>query len=221
MNSILIVEDDLPLREYLLELMSEYHYMAYGVGDVMAASEYLKKVQPDLILLDLGLPKTSGESLCIEVKKKYPQVKVIILTARNQSSDIVNGLNIGADDFVAKPFSAEVLIARIKARLRDDKLDQNVVKYDDLTLNKDDFSLKRDRKKIPLTPKEFQLIEYLIGNPGRVLTRDMILNRVWMYSPNTETRVVDIYISFLRNKIDIGFKKKHILSVRGFGYKFK
>jgi DNA-binding response OmpR family regulator len=181
----------------------------------------IKKNKPDLILLDLGLPNTTGDTFCLEVKEKFPQIKVIILTGRDQNSDVVNGFKIGADDFIAKPFSSEVLLARIKARLSTALETSNILKYHDLLLNKDSLTVTRKHKKITLTPKEFQLLEYLMANPKRVLTREMILNRVWLYSPEIDSRVVDIFISSLRKEIDAGHKKKYIKSVRGFGYKFE
>lgn len=163
----------------------------------------------------------SGESVLLEIRKKYQDLPVIILTARDNISDIVQGLNIGADDYITKPFVADELLARVKARLRiggeaDTKLSIADLELDDKTLE-----VKRGNKNIQLTPQEFKLLEYLMRNKGRILTREMILNRVWLYSQDIETRVVDVYMGYLRKKIDQGFEKKLLRSVRGFGYMIK
>lgn len=218
-NKILVVEDDQSIQEFLKEYLLDNGYAVDTASDGVQALNSLKKSQPDLVLLDLGLPNVTGEAVCLEIRKKYPDLPVIILTAKDDVSDIVRGLNLGADDYITKPFVSEELLARIKARLRhgeDVKL-----QVADLELNNKTFEVKRAEKLIQLSPHEFKLLQYLISNKGRVLTREMILNRVWLYSYEVDTRVVDVYIGYLRKKIDSDFKKKLIHSVRGFGYMIK
>ncbi len=220
-NSVLVVEDDKALQMYLRELLSENGYSVQTAGDGIIGLDLIQKAIPDLVVLDLGLPNMSGESVCREIRKKYPNLRVIILTAKDSVSNIVQGLELGADDYMTKPFVADELLARIKANLRyqtntDTKLNVSDLVFDPVTME-----VKRDNKLLQLTPKEFKLLEYLMSNKGRILSREMILNRIWLYSPDIETRVVDVYMGYLRKKIDQGFKKKLIHAVRGFGYMIK
>lgn len=220
--SVLVIEDDAGLQKYLKELLIENSYSVHIVNDGVLALDYLKKLAPDIVILDLGLPNISGESVCEEIRKKYPELPVIILTAKDSVNDVVHGLNLGADDYMTKPFVADELLARIKVRLRKKGEGNNsTLKIADLILDTQKFEVKRGAKTIQLTPKEFQLLQYLMSNIGRILTREMILNRIWLYSPDIETRVVDVYMGYLRKKIDNGAKKQLIYSVRGFGYVIK
>lgn len=216
--SILVIEDDKDIRDYLKDFLTENDYSVYTADKGVSGLEYFKNHEPDLVLLDLGLPDMDGESVCAEMYKTYPEIPVIILTAKNSTSDKVKGLNIGADDYVTKPFVAEELLARIRARLRAVVPGEIKMKIADLELDPKKFEVKRENKKISLTPQEFKLLEYLMSNQGIVLSRDMILNRIWGYSADVESRVVDVYFGYLRKKIDTGFKKKLLHSVRGFGY---
>lgn len=216
-----MVEDDEDLRTYLKKLLIDQDFAVNTVADGTNALKIVNKTPPDLVILDLVLPDISGETICAEIKKNYPDVPVIVLTAKTDTADVVRTLNIGADDYVQKPFKGEELIARIRARFRAKGEEDNVQQIGDLSLNPQTFEVKRGPKSIPLTQKEFELLRYLMSNKGRVLTREMILNKVWLYSPNIESRVVDVYIGYLRKKIDSGNKKKLIQSLRGFGYTIK
>ncbi len=220
-NTILIVEDDNGLQKYLKELFLDNGYGVQTAADGVAALNSIAKLEPDLVVLDLGLPNMSGESVCLEIRKKYPQLPVIILTAKDSVADIVNGLNLGADDYMTKPFIADELLARVKARLRSKGDNDSKLKVGDLELDNKTLEVKRNGKLIQLTPQEFKLLQYLMSNKGRILTREMILNRVWLYSPDIETRVVDVYMGYLRKKIDSEAKKALFHSVRGFGYMIK
>lgn len=219
---VLVVEDDFALQKYLKEFMQENDYSVNTASDGVAALNAVSKIPPDIMILDLGLPTMSGEAVITEVKKKYPELPIIVLTAKDSSPDIINNLELGADDYVTKPFVATELLARMKARMRS-KGDNSraVLKVDDLELDTEKLEVKRAGKLIQLTPQEFKLLQYLMNNKERVLTREMILNRVWLYSPDIETRVVDVYMGYLRKKIDSGFDKKLIQSIRGFGYTIK
>lgn len=218
---LLIVEDDKSLRDSLKELFVEGGYFVKTAADGVEALKSLQVNEFDLVILDLGLPIMSGESICLEIRKKYPHVRVIILTARDTTPDIIDGLNLGADDYVTKPFIVDELLARVKARLRFRSGSEESVKVDDLELDTKTYEVHRQKKDIKLTPQEFKLLHYLMSNKGRVLTRDSILNKVWVYSQDVDTRVVDVYMGYLRKKIDRGHKKKLLHSVRGFGYVIK
>ncbi|HVZ58881.1 MAG TPA: response regulator transcription factor [Patescibacteria group bacterium] len=221
-HTILVVEDDKGLQKYLRELLLDNAYSAKIAEDGIVALDMIASSQPDLVILDLGLPNMSGEAVCSEIRKKYPELPVMILTAKDSVNDIVQGLNLGADDYMTKPFVADEFLARIKARLRrQDGGAESILKVADLTLDSKTLEVKRDGKLIQLTPQEFKLLQYLMNNKGRILTREMILNRIWLYSSDIETRVVDVYMGYLRKKIDAGFDKKLLHSVRGFGYVIK
>lgn len=220
-KTVLVVEDDIGLQKYLRELLLDNGYSVRTASDGIQALNAIQKLPPDLVILDLGLPNMSGEAVCMEIRKKYPEVRVIILTAKDGVSDIVQGLNLGADDYMTKPFVADELLARIQARLRYQDGSDAKLRVDDLELDSKTLTVLRKGKELQLTPQEFKLLQYLMSNKGRILTREMILNRVWLYSPDIETRVVDVYMGYLRKKIDQDYPKKLLHSVRGFGYMIK
>lgn len=219
--NVLVIEDDEGIQKYLKELLLDNGYTVQTASDGVAALELLKSSQPDLVVVDLGLPKLSGESVVREIRKTYPAIPIMILTARDSVSDIVQGLDLGADDYITKPFVADEFLARVRARLRSTEDGDSKLKVDNLELDDKTLEVRREGKLIQLTPQEFKLLEYLMKNKGRVLTREMILNRIWTYSPDVETRVVDVYMGYLRKKIDEGYNKKLVHSVRGFGYMIK
>jgi DNA-binding response OmpR family regulator len=220
-HTILVVEDDKGLQKYLKELLLDNGYAVQTASDGIAALESVKNTEPDIVVLDLGLPTMSGEAVCQEIRKKNKELPIIILTAKDSVTDIVEGLNLGADDYMTKPFVADEFLARIKARLRKQGVTDNVLQIADLELNNKTMEVKRHGKLIQLTPQEFKLLQYLMSNKGRILTREMILSRIWLYSSDVETRVVDVYIGYLRKKIDAGHPKKLLHSIRGFGYIIK
>lgn len=219
--NVLIVEDDKPLQKYLKELLLDNGYSVTLASDGVEAIAAVEKVEPDLVVLDLGLPKMSGESVCRELRERFPQIRVIILTAKDTVADVVQGLQLGADDYMTKPFVADVFLARIEARLRRMQSSDAKLTVADLEMDTVSHTVRRGDKDINLTPQEYKLLHYMMMNKGRVLTRDMILNRIWLFSPDIETRVVDVYVGYVRKKIDSGFSKKLIQSVRGFGYVIK
>lgn len=215
---ILVVEDDKDFQSYLKDLLTENGYNVKTASKGITGLNLVAQLEPDLVVLDLNLPDMSGESVCLEIKKKHPDLQIIMLTGKDTISDKIQGLKMGADDYITKPFVAEEFLARVNARLRNKTKGQTKVVVDDLEVDSKKFQVKRGNKLINLTPQEFRLLEYLINNKDVVLTREMILNRIWIYSPDIESRVVDVYIGYLRKKIDSGFKKKLIHSIRGFGY---
>ncbi len=213
---ILVVEDDKNIREYLEESLKEAGYSVKGTGDGAVALKMVRDAKPDLIVLDLGIDSIAGETVCAEVKKEHPTLPIIILTAKNTTGDIVHGLDLGADDYISKPFETEELLARIRSRLK--QKGSPVITIADLELNSSTYEVKRNNRLIPLTSTEFKLLEYLMINQGVVLSRETILDHIWLYSPDIESRVVDVYIGYLRKKIDNGSHQPLIKSVRGFGY---
>lgn len=220
-STLLVVEDDRDLTEYLKELLMDNGYKVKAAHDGASALAKIEESPPDLILLDLGLPDVDGETIFKKIKKMFPDMPVIMLTAKYSATDIVKGFNMGVDDYMGKPFSGEELLARIQARLRDHRGRDAKLIAADLELDTKSLEVKRSGQAINLTQTEIQLLEYLLQNKGQVLTREMILERVWSYSPDIESRVVDVYIGYLRKKIDKGFEKDLIHSVRGFGYILK
>jgi DNA-binding response OmpR family regulator len=215
---LLIVEDDIELQKVLSNLLQSEGFIVEVASTGSAALRKIEKIIPDLILLDLGLPDIQGETVLQTVRKDFPEIPVVILTAKSNPHDIAKGLNLGADDYLPKPFAVEELLARIKARLKRTTYDNNNHRVGDLVLNKDKMVAKRAGNNINLTKTEFDLLSFLITNKGKVLSRSVILNHVWGFSSDVESRVVDVYIGYLRNKIDDGFKNKLIKNKRGFGY---
>lgn len=215
-HKILIVEDDKNISGYLEESLKEAGYRTKVTSDGAVALNYIKETPPDLILLDLGIESISGETVCTEVKKSFPDLPIIILTAKDSKKEIVHGLDLGADDYLPKPFDTDELLTRIRARLKQTVNPQLIL--EDLILNTHTMEVTRSGNPISLTAKEFKLLEYLLLNRGTVLSRETILDHIWMYSPDIESRVVDVYIGYLRKKIDGGFPVKLIKSMRGFGY---
>src|SRR5207237_26592 len=180
----------------------------HTASDGIAALEYFKKAEPDVVILDLGLPVMTGEAVLQEIRKKYKDLPVVILTAKDSINDVVQGLSLGADDYITKPFIADELLARISARLRKQTDTETILKIADLELDSKTMEVRRQGKPIQLTPQEFKLLQYLMSNKGRILTREMILSRIWLYSSDVETRVVDVYMGYLRKKVDSDFPKK-------------
>ena len=217
---ILLVEDEADIRTYLQQILIEQDFSVQVASDGTSALTMVKKSPPDLVLLDLGLPNMRGEDVCRELRKMYPLLPIIILTAKDTTEDIVNGLKLGSDDYITKPFSVDELIARISARLRVTKASDKL-QIADLLLDEKTFQVTRNQKPIILTPREFHLLHYLLLNKNRVLTREMILNRVWQFSDEVDTRVVDIYIGYLRKKIDANGQKPLIHTIRGVGFVLK
>jgi DNA-binding response OmpR family regulator len=220
-ETILVIEDDPDLREYIYETLSDHRYTVHASGKGSEGLRLAKHTHPSLFILDLGLPDIDGQALCERLKEEFPEIPIIILTAKTGPENVAKGLYSGADDYVTKPFSSEELLARIKARLRHNSTKNNIMQINDLVLNTNTYEVTRADKKINLTQTEFKLLHFLISNKNRVLTREMILSHVWSYDPDIESRVVDVYIGYLRKKVDSGFNKRLIQSTRGFGYSIK
>ena len=222
-KKILIIEDEKKIARFLeLELIHE----GYQVECEYNGREGLSKAESDhyeLILLDIMLPGLNGIEVCRRIRKKS-NIPIIILTAKDSTTDIVMGLDTGANDYITKPFTIEELLARIRSALRQIKKGTNLnelLQSGNLIVNKAKHSVKRGERNIELTKHEFDLLVYLLNNKGVVLTREQILEKVWGYDYVGETNVVDVYINYLRNKIDKEQEPKLISTVRGVGYFIK
>jgi DNA-binding response OmpR family regulator len=218
---ILVVEDEQRLARLLQRVLTEERHtaeVAYNGADGL----YLAQTGTfDLVLLDRMLPDLDGVEVCRQVRAAGVQTPVIMLTARGSVEDRVDGLNAGADDYLVKPFAMAELLARVNARLRRDRGTPvtTVLQQDDLTLDLVRRDVQRGGKRIELTQKEFALLEYLMRNAGAALSRTQILDQVWQYDSDAVSNVVDIYVHYLRDKIDRGSERPLIKTVRGVGYK--
>jgi DNA-binding response OmpR family regulator len=217
-KKILIVEDDKDLQNILSELLKDEGYLIETASNGSTALKKIENTKPHLVLLDLGLPDIQGETILTIIRNDYPEIRVIILTAKSKPEEIAQGLNLGADDYLSKPFASEELFARIHARVKPESNNNGQLKLGDLILDLNKMIAIRNESKINLTKTEFNLLKFLMENVGHVVSRDLILNHVWGYTTDVESRVVDVYIGYLRDKIDTGFKKKLIKNKRGFGY---
>ncbi|MGY3779680.1 response regulator transcription factor [Isobaculum melis] len=224
MHKILIIEDEKNLARFVeLELKHE-GYEAEVQSNGRTGLETALEGDWDAILLDLMLPELNGLEVCRRIRQ-VKQTPIIMMTARDSVIDRVSGLDHGADDYIVKPFAIEELLARLRALLRriDIEGEQNVskqttVNYRDLTVEKENRIVRRGEEVIELTKREYELLLTLMENINIVLSRDVLLNKVWGYETEVETNVVDVYIRYLRNKIDLPNEESYIQTVRGTGY---
>jgi DNA-binding response OmpR family regulator len=213
---VLVIEDDAQiLRVLRLELEHEGYAVETAVDGLAGLEKALK--EPDIVILDLMLPKMDGLEVCTRVRTKS-NVPIIMLTAKDRIGDRVAGLDLGADDYLTKPFSVEELLARVRARLRERNPKSNVLRALDLTMDRDRHEVTRAGRAISLTPKEYALLEYLLLHRNKVHTRDELFNGVWGSDFLGDSNLIDVYIRYLRGKIDDGFDGKLIETVRGVGY---
>ena len=213
---VLVVEDDAQITRVLRLELEHEGYVVDTASDGLAGLEKALK-EPDLVILDLMLPKMDGLEVCSRVRAKS-QVPIIMLTAKDRVPDRVSGLDLGADDYLTKPFSIEELLARVRARLREKNPKSNVLVVRDLTMDRDRHEVRRGDKLVSLTAKEYALLEYLLLHRNKVHTRDELFNGVWGSDFLGDSNLIDVYIRYLRGKIDDGFDDKLIGTVRGVGY---
>lgn len=216
---ILLVEDEVKLARFVeLELTSE-GYQVSVAHDGMTGLTLARETELDLAILDWMLPGLTGIELCRRLRATGSKVPVILLTAREDISDRVAGLDAGADDYVVKPFSIEELLARIRAHLRrtqDEETD--LVQFEDLSLNRRTREVFRSQRAIDLTVKEFDLLDYLLSHPRQVFTRDQILEHVWGYDFVGDSNIIEVYVRYLRLKLEEQGESRLIQTVRGVGY---
>ena len=215
---ILVVEDEPALGRVLLKGLKAEQFVVDLVTDGEEAIAYAEQTEYDLVLLDLGLPKLDGLAVLKWLRRKRLTTAVLILSGRGTVEDRIRGLNTGADDYLLKPFSFEELLARMHALLRRPRLLQDNLVVGDLEMDRLRHVARRAGKPITLTQREYALLEYLMRNAGRPVTRTMILEHVWNLAFEGLTNIVDVYINYLRSKVDRGFDRKLIHTARGIGY---
>lgn len=216
---ILVIEDDAQITRVLRLELEHEGYAVETAGDGLSGLEKALK-EPDLIVLDLMLPKMDGLEVCTRVRAKS-RVPIIMLTAKDRIPDRVSGLDTGADDYLTKPFSVEELLARVRARLRERHPKSNILSAKDLTMDRERHEVVRAGQPVQLTAKEYALLEYLLLHRNKVHTRDELFNGVWGSDFLGDSNLIDVYIRYLRVKIDDGYDDKLIQTVRGVGYTLK
>ncbi len=222
---ILIVEDEVKLAQLIKQVLEDELYQVDLAVEGEQGLNMAMSGNYDMLILDWMLPGWDGLQICRELRREKINIPVLMLTARDAVLDRVNGLDAGADDYLTKPFAFEELLARVRALIRrrthPENLADPTLKVEDLELNLDTHRVTRAGKAIDLTAKEYSLLEYLLRNSGRVLSRDQIISNVWQYDFEATSNVVDIYIHYLRNKIDGKSPKKLIQTLRGMGYSLR
>jgi DNA-binding response OmpR family regulator len=220
-KKILVVDDELLIRKLVTDFLKKQGYSAIEADDGKKAMELFEREDNiDLIILDVMLPEYDGFTVCREIRKKS-KVPIIMLTARGEEFDEVFGLDIGADEYISKPFSPNVLIARVNAVLRRTVVEdnKNIKKFKGLTIDHSAHQVSIDEAIVDLSPKEYELLTYLSENYGKALSREQILDKVWGYDYYGDLRTVDTHINRLRIKLNQ--KSDYIQTVRGYGYRFE
>lgn len=221
---ILVVEDEKNLNDIIVKKLKKEKYGVDSCFDGKDAIDYILATEYDVIILDIMLPKLNGFEVLKSIRNKNIKTPVLMLTAKDGIEDKVQGLDLGADDYLIKPFSFDELLARIRVLLRRNSTNNNannIYKIANLTVDIDSRSVFRDDKSIKLSTREFTILEYLIRNKGKVLSRDSIEQHIWDYEYEGGTNVVDVYIRYLRKKIDDGYSPKLIYTIRNIGYVLK
>lgn len=219
---ILLIEDDIAISRLLKEGLEDESYAVDVVHDGGEGYRTASADEYDVIILDIMLPEMDGYEVCRALRKDGNKTPILMLTARDAERDIVEGLDTGADDYLAKPFSFDVLLARIRALLRrpNEKLEE-ILQVGDLKLDPSLKKVTRASQEITLTAKEYGVLEYLMRNKGKVLSKEQIISHVWDFDADVLPNNVELFIMFLRRKIDKPFKSKLIYTVSGFGYKLE
>jgi DNA-binding response OmpR family regulator len=212
---ILLVEDEIKLARFIeLELESE--------GYRVSVAHDGRESEPDLAILDWMLPGLTGVELCRRLRSTGIKIPVILLTAKDEVEDRVTGLDAGADDYLVKPFSIEELLARIRAHLRrTQETDGDLLQFEDLSLNRRTREVHRGKRSIELTAKEFDLLQYLMSHPRQVFTRDQILENIWGYDFLGDSNIIEVYVRYLRLKLEQDSEKRLIHTARGVGYSLR
>lgn len=223
-EKILVVDDDVNICELLRLYIERDDYQVVIANDGEQAVELFNREQPDLVLLDIMLPKMDGWQVCKEIRKTSNR-PIIMLTAKGELFDKILGLELGADDYIIKPFEAKEVIARIHAVLRrtstsEEKEKVKEINWDKLSINLTNYELRVDGKYIDTPPKEMELLYYLASNPNKVFTRDQLLDKVWGFDYYGDSRTVDVHIKRLREKINGVSDQWNLKTVWGVGYKF-
>ncbi len=220
---ILLVDDELPILEAIAYNLKKEGYTVVTATDAAQCMDEMRREKPDLIVLDVMLPSMSGFDIC-KTLRKQSDVPIIMLTARADETDRVVGLELGADDYVTKPFNMRELVARIKSVLRrsaQGELDSEILVIGKLKIDSTRHEVAMDGEVLAVSPREFELLRFLASHPGQVFSRQVLLDRVWGTEAFVEERTVDVHMRWLREKIEITpSQPEHIVTVRGVGYKF-
>lgn len=224
--TILLVEDEKKIADTIQAGLSEHDYEVTVAYNGLDGKKLFLDNAYDLIILDINLPFVNGYELCKLIREHDERVPIILLTAMNFTDNKIEGFELGADDYITKPFEFRELVARLKALLRRSDLrvdaeEEKILQIADLEMNLDNKEVRRSDKKIPLTAKEFQLLEYLLRNKEKVVSRADIAKNVWEIDFDTQTNVIDVYVNFLRKKLDKDFEPKLIHTQVGMGYILK
>lgn len=234
-ESILVVEDETALRETLVYNLQKEGYRVEAVGDGRSALESARRLKPDLLVLDIMLPELDGFEVC-RILRKEMATPILMLTARDDEIDRVVGLEVGADDYLTKPFSMRELIARVKAQLRRSRLMQDevdkargaeavqpdVLTFGNLSINRTRREVTLDGEPVQFKPQEYELLLFFAGHKGQMLSREFILERVWGWDFIGDSRTVDVHVRWLRQKIEADASRpERIVTVRGGGYRFE
>lgn len=223
-EKVLIVDDDTNICELLRLYLEKEGFVTSIANDGESAITIFKQEQPDIMLLDIMLPSLDGWQVCREIRK-FSDTPIIMITAKGETFDKVLGLELGADDYISKPFETKEVIARIKAVLRRSSVTQTQsikeVQYDKLVINLTNYELKVGGKHIDTPPKEMELIYHLASNPNRVFTRDQLLDEVWGFDYYGDSRTVDVHVKRLREKLEGVSEEWELKTVWGVGYKFE
>ncbi|MDX1632972.1 MAG: response regulator transcription factor [Thermoanaerobaculia bacterium] len=221
---ILVVEDDPAILRGLADNLEDEGYEVIRATDGEEALEAILGREPDLVILDLMLPKRNGYDVCRRAREEGFKEPILILTARGEEGDRVLGLDLGADDYVTKPFSIRELLARIRALLRRARPSRTLperIEFDDVEVDFVSYEARRNGEKVSLTPKEFGLLRHLVARPGEVVSREELLDEVWGYDAYPTTRTVDNHVASLRSKLEPDADEpRHLLTVHGVGYKW-
>ncbi|MBD0335180.1 MAG: response regulator transcription factor [Cyanobacteria bacterium Co-bin13] len=216
---ILLIEDEIKLAKFVELELSYEGYEVNVANDGLSGLMAARNQPPHLIILDWMMPGLSGVEVCRRLRQTGMQVPIILLTAKDEVSDRVEGLDAGADDYVVKPFSIEELLARVRAHLRRiDPPEAELLVFEDLSLNRKSREVIRGQRRLELTAKEYDLLDFLLMNARQVLTRDRILEEVWGYDFMGDSNIIEVYIRYLRLKLEAEGEKRLIHTVRGVGY---
>lgn len=217
---VLLVEDEPGIAQFVRQGLAEAGYAVDVATDGHSGLDYALAAEYDIILLDIMLPKMDGLQLLRQLRAEKIKIPVLLLTARDAVEDRVQGLDAGADDYLSKPFAFKELLARLRALLRRPPLQADtILRVADLEMDVASREVRRAGKQIELSPREFTLLEYLMRHPRQVLTRDQITEHIWNFDFYGDSNVVDVYIGYLRRKIDRGFDPPLLHTVRGIGYR--
>ncbi len=220
-EKIAVIDDDPKIRAMLVRSLTYAGYNVLAAEDGIKGWELVMREKPQVVILDIMLPKMDGYEVC-RLLKEQVETSVLMLTAKDEIKDRVKGLDCGADDYLIKPFALEELLARVRALLRRYKeVGERILAFSDLQINLDTYQIRRGGREIELTAREFELLSFFMKHPRQVLTREKLMDTVWGYDYQGESNVLEVYIGYLRQKLEGAGEKRLLQTVRGIGYVLK